>query len=355
VTLSAYISSVLKSISATPLTVKVVVPDTDDSHKNRQILLERRGLEVLVHRVRAAEELLKVLEADHERDAEADRGPERVAAADPVPEREHVRGVDPERSHRLRVRAERDKVLRDVRLVARARQEPRARALRVRDRLLRRERLGGDDEERALGVARAQRLREVRAVDVRDEVGRDVALGVRLERLGDHHRPEVGAADADVHDGVDALAGVPLPGAGAHGVAEVAERDVEYGAVLGRVDVLAGEHLVAVRLHLRLAREREQGLEDGRGDQVLGVVEQEGRIRAGLGVVLGAELGEAFRVLREEVLENELGMLRLVDLLELLPRRVLCTSCWFKQENKIERLHTGSQTTAHVGRGESSR
>ena len=49
-----------------------------------------------------------------------------------------------------------------------------------------------------------QRLGEVRAVDVRDEVQPRTLAGVRRQRFGDHRRPEVRAADADVDDVGDA-------------------------------------------------------------------------------------------------------------------------------------------------------
>ena len=48
-------------------TVEVVVPDAGD-REDGQVLLERRGLEVLVHAVRALEELLNIGVADDERD-----------------------------------------------------------------------------------------------------------------------------------------------------------------------------------------------------------------------------------------------------------------------------------------------
>ena len=94
-----------------------------------------------------------------------------------------------------------------------------------------------------------------------------------LERLIGHHRPEVGAADADVDDVVIALTGVALPVAAADPVGESAilsstawtsgttfspstisiaplrrpQRDVQHGAVLGDVDLLAAEHGVDAR------------------------------------------------------------------------------------------------------------
>ena len=106
---------------------------------------------------------------------------------------------------------------------------------------------------------------------------------VRLQRLVHHHRAEVGAADADVDDGADRLAGDALPLAGAdlvgervdllehrvHVVVDVlavhderraprprgaAQRGVQHGAVLGDVDVLAGEHGLAPLGQVDLAR-----------------------------------------------------------------------------------------------------
>ena len=97
-----------------------------------------------------------------------------------------------------------------------------------------------------------------------------LALAVVLQRLVGHDRTEVRAADADVDDVADALAGVALPVAAAHSVGEVghlvehrvnlghdvlavdydrraarrAQRDVQHGAVFGDVDLVAAEHRV---------------------------------------------------------------------------------------------------------------
>lgn len=86
----------------------------------------------------------------------------------------------------------------------------------------------------------------------------------------------------------------------------------------------AGEHLVAVRLDLGLAREREQRAQDRRGDQVFGVVEQDLDIGRGCGVVLCGEGGESVGILREEVFEYEVGALGCVDGLQRLPGGVVC-------------------------------
>ena len=54
-----------------------------------------------------------------------------------------------------------------------------------------------------------------------------------------------------------------------------AQRDVQHRAVLGDVDVLAGEHRVAPRGDARLVRELEEQAQRLVGDAVLRVVEQE--------------------------------------------------------------------------------
>ena len=58
------------------------------------------------------------------------------------------------------------------------------------------------------GSRSRDRLGEVGAVDVRDEAERQRALAVVLQRLVRHDRPEVGAADPDVDDVANPLAGV---------------------------------------------------------------------------------------------------------------------------------------------------
>ena len=83
---------------------EIVVPDAEQPQRDRQILLQRRGAEVFIHRVGAGEQFLKVVEADGNGDGQANGGPERVASADPVPELEHVVRVDAEIRDLLGVR-----------------------------------------------------------------------------------------------------------------------------------------------------------------------------------------------------------------------------------------------------------
>lgn len=237
-------------------------------------------------------------------------------------------------------------MLGDVRFVASSLQEPFSRTFRVRDRFLCRERLTSDDEERRLWVACTECLREMRAIDVRDEMCGQVAFRVWLERLGDHHRSQIRATNTDVHDGVDRLASVALPGATAHvfgeradmvqhsedllrtrlrywAFAQVAQGNMQNSTILRCVDVLAAEHLIARLLNAGFANELQQGVQDRFGDEILGVVEQEGRRWIIGRRVLLAELAEAVWVLGEEILQDEIRVLFVIDLLEFLPRRVI--------------------------------
>ena len=127
-----------------------------------------------------------------------------------------------------------------------------------------------DETMNSVSAGSRSRMASAKSVPSTFETKRKVeaALAVVPQRLVGHDRPEVGAADADVDDVADALAGVALPCAAAHAVGEVghpvehgvdlghdvlavdddrraarcAQRHVQHGAVLGDVDLLAREH-----------------------------------------------------------------------------------------------------------------
>ena len=116
-----------------------------------------------------------------------------------------------------------------------------------------------------------------------------------------HHRTEVGAADTDVDDGLDALAGGALPLTGAQLVGEVThrvehcvhvgdhvlavdgqrriarqpQRGVQHRTVLGGVDVLTGEHPIASGLKTGRLGQRDEQFYGLGGDAVLAVVDVE--------------------------------------------------------------------------------
>lgn len=191
-------------------------------------------------------------------------------------------------------------------------------------------------------------LSHVGTVNVGNKVSFEVSLRVVLKRLSDHDRAQVGTTDTNVNDVGDSLASVTLPGTSSDGLGEllhvvqdaldlistcladaesglienVPEGDVEDGSTLGGVDVVTGEHLVSELLNSGLLGELQKSAEDFIVDQVLGEIEQDSvSLRGGGGSVQTGVSFESLRV-REEVLEDELGLRSRVQLLELLPSRV---------------------------------
>src|SRR6185295_6525276 len=115
---------------------EVHVPDPEQAEQHRQVALERRGAEVLVHLAEAREHGPEVLGADRDHQREPDGRVVGVATAHPVPELEHVGGVDAELGHLRRVGGHRHEVARDRLRVAERPQRPVARRVRVGQRLL---------------------------------------------------------------------------------------------------------------------------------------------------------------------------------------------------------------------------
>ena len=339
-------------------TVKIVVPDTNDSQDDREVLLQGSLPEVFVHAVSTLEELLEVIISDNESDRQSDGTPKGVPSTDPIPELEHVILRYTEGGDGLGVRAEGDKMLGDVSLVFGGLEEPVSSTLSIGDCFLSSEGLAGNDEEGSLGVTNPQSFSKMGSVNVRDEVGCEVPLGVGLESLGNHDGTQVGTTDTDVDDSVNALSRVSLPSSVANGLGElldvlkhsrnisdtllvdlelveVTEGDMEDGTILGGVDVLSGEHLVPVGLDFSLPNEAEEGIEDGLGDQVLGVIQEEGDCRIIWGDVFLAEFLKPVRILSEEIRENELRLFRIVDGLELFPGSVIWGSDHFGTRRKL--------------------
>ena len=279
---------------------EVVVPEADQAEDDRCVAFEGLGAEVLVDHVEAVEELGEAFLADRGHHRQPDRGVDRVPAADPVPEAEHVVGVDAELGHFGGVGADGDEMLcHGVGVGVERLQEPGARGGGVGECLESGEGLRGDDEQCRLGVEVGEGADHVRGVDVGDEVAADPGVDVVAQRLIDHHRTEVGAADADVDDVGDGFSGVSLPLSAAEAVGELAhpgedlvhvgddvlavdgqcrigrqaQRGVQDGAVLGGVDVGAGEHVVADLLETDLAGQAHQEFEGLAQHPVLGVVD----------------------------------------------------------------------------------
>ncbi len=321
---------------------EVGVPDVEQTHQRGNVLLEGGSAHVLVDGVEAGEELAPVVRADGNDNRGADGGVDRVAATHPVPEAEGVLGVDAEGGDLVERGGDGDEVLGDGILLGGIATvdsagsfepvpQPGARHTRVGQGLEGAESLRRDNKEGGLGVEAGGLFVDVGRVDVGDEAHLETGLDVGLECFVDHDGAEVGATDTDVDHGLDALAGDagPLAGTdllcegvdlveggvhvgidvlsvnnktdGRHEVGAVfgaAERRVENRAVLGRVNVLAGDHGCVAARDVDVLRQLEQVRQDLFGDEALGEVDREVSClegvtvgAVGLGVEPAAEIG----------------------------------------------------------------
>ena len=165
---------------------KVRVPDTEQTTEDGDVLAERSLLEVLVHGVGATEELVEVVVANVERNAQTDGAPDGVSATDPALEAKHVLAVDTKLGNLLLVGGEGNKVLGNLALVVGLLEEPRLGRVGVGRRLSGSEGLGGDEEKGGLGVGGLESLGHVGAVDVGHEMEGHVVSAVVLESFRNH-------------------------------------------------------------------------------------------------------------------------------------------------------------------------
>ena len=187
----------------------------------------------------------------------------------------------------------------------------------------------------------AYRLGKVGAVDIRDKPECHGAVGVVPERFIGHHRPEVGAADADIDDIADALAGMPLPRAAADAVGEVghpvedgvnpghdilaihhdrsasrgAQGHMQHRPLFRDVDLLATEHRIDARAQADRLRQIDEEAEGLAGDAVFRIIEVDPRC-------LGGHLFAAPRIIREQLSQMQIADLVIMGL-ESLPDRAL--------------------------------
>lgn len=167
---------------------EVAVPDGEKTTNDGNVLFERSFSEVLVHRVSTGKELVEVVKADVKSNRQTDSAPDGVTATDPGLETEHVLAVNAELGDLLDVGRQSDEVLGNVSIFLRSLQEPLLSSVGVGSRLSGGEGLGGDQEERGLGVGLLEGLSDMSAVNVGDEVELEVGVSVRLEGFGDHDR-----------------------------------------------------------------------------------------------------------------------------------------------------------------------
>ena len=281
--------------------VEVVIPQGQEAVEDGDVLLERRGAEVLVHRMESGEHFAEVVRAEGDHVGEADGGIHRIAAPYPIPEAEHVGGVDAELGDLLGICGNGDEVLSDGGFVTtQTGERPLAGRGGIGHGLQRGKCFRGNDKERLGGVEVVCGLGEVGAVHIGDEAESERAVGVVAQGLVGHHGTEIRAADADIDDVFDALAGMALPLAGADAIgkfghavengmnlwnninaidfdrcrARGAEGGMEHGAVLGDVDLVTTEHGVNLAAQTGCVREIDEASDCLAGDEVFRIIQE---------------------------------------------------------------------------------
>src|SRR5690606_33604906 len=165
---------------------------------------------MLVARFRPLQQLLEIVVADAEYNGKPDGTPKRIPAAYPIPEFEHVLRIDTELAYRFGVGRERHEMLGHGFRGSTAVEQPLPCSMRIGHGFLRGERLGSNEEQGSCRVYFFKRFCDMRTVYVGDEMDIQMVL-VGLQRLRNHHWPQIGAADTDIDDIGDGLAGMAFP------------------------------------------------------------------------------------------------------------------------------------------------
>src|SRR5579863_1599820 len=151
-----------------------------------------------VHARGAAQQGLERVEAEAQGDGQTHGGPEGVASAHPVPEREDALGAQAEFPCLARRRGYGGEVFRH-RALPQVLHQPLAGDTGIGQGLLGGECLGGDDDERALGIQGIQHAPGMHGIYVGEEMGTQSRAFEGLQRFHHQFGTKMGAADTDVH------------------------------------------------------------------------------------------------------------------------------------------------------------
>ena len=194
--------------------VKVAIPDVEQAQPHRQVLRQRSRFEVLVHLVRTGQQRAKAGAADGNCNRQTNRRPQRITPTHPVPKAEG--GGDAELLRRCHVGRQRGEMARGV--SAALRLKPSLGRARVGHGLCGGEGFRGDQKQRAAGLAVGQHAGEFLTIDVGDEMQLAAGRGEFSQRQHRHLRPQVRAANADVHHVGDGRVRAHVLGVGEHGL-----------------------------------------------------------------------------------------------------------------------------------------
>ncbi len=151
------------------VTENIAVPDAEQPHQDRDVPFDRRLAEMLVDLIAAAKKFVEAVGSDCDRERQPDARPDRIAAADPIPEAEYPRRLDAELRDLVELRRDGGEMVADGGF-ANPLRDPGAGGRGVGHRLQSGEGLRGNDEQCPRRIEAAQRVANVRAIDVGDEM-----------------------------------------------------------------------------------------------------------------------------------------------------------------------------------------
>ena len=192
-----------------------VVPDGQQPHEHRQVLIEGSGTEVLIHGPETGKHGPEVVRPDGDHGRKADGRIHRIAASDPIPEPEHIGRVDTEFRHLLGIGRDGNEVPGYGLFILKPAQAPGPGGAGVGHGFQGGEGLGRDDKQGLFRVEVERGFSKIRGVHVGDKTKGQIPSAVVLQRFIGHDRTKIGAADTDVDDVTNRFSAVSRPSAAA--------------------------------------------------------------------------------------------------------------------------------------------
>src|SRR5690606_33778176 len=93
---------------------KVVVPDTQQAHDNRNVFFKRTAFEMFISLMRPLKQSLKIIISNRQGNGKSNSRPKRISSTYPIPKLKHIARVDTELRNTFLIGAEWRKVLGNI-------------------------------------------------------------------------------------------------------------------------------------------------------------------------------------------------------------------------------------------------